>query len=162
MTQNRSVRVISSRLARAAVFVLLLVTMVGCGGTASVSGTVTYKPNGKKLVWGSVVLVGADGLPRQGLISPGGTYNITGVHPGKVKILVTSDNPKPPPDRGRAGREAVGGKKPDGEEVAKGPAVPADIVKAWFPIPGKYSDVAQSLLSTELKKGTNTFDIILD
>jgi hypothetical protein len=162
MTKNHSGRVLSFRLARAALLGLMLVMMVGCGGTASVTGAVTYKPNGKKLAWGSVVMVGSDGLPRQGLISPGGTYSITGLPVGKVKILVTSDNPKPPPDKGRAMRESAGRKKPGSEEGAKEPEVPADIAKAWFPIPGKHSDVAQSLLSTELKQGANNFDINLD
>jgi hypothetical protein len=151
------------RSARFALFVALLTSVVGCGGTASVTGSVTSKSKNKKLVWGSVTMIGQDNIPRGGMITPEGTYTINGISAGPVKILVTSDNPKPSENaaaRGRGGRD--GDKKRGAAPGEAAAAPPEEIIKGWFPISEKYGDASKTTLTTTLNKGSNIYDIILD
>jgi hypothetical protein len=101
------------------------------------------------------------------MISPEGTYTINGLPAGDVKILVNSDNPKPPDTAvaaARGGRGTPGEKKPTAPGGAEESpvVVPDEVVKAWFPIPEKYADIAKSPLKTTVNKGPNIYDIILD
>lgn len=153
---------------------LLSLGVTGCGGVGSVTGTVTYKPNGKKLAWGTVSMIGRDGILRQGVINRDGTYSVNGVPTGEVKVLVSSENPKATPaNSAKAGSGRV---DPDAGKRAPRPGEPGaaddrgmtpspvdeEIVKAWFPIPEKYADMGKSNLTATVKGGPNVHDIILD
>src|SRR5262249_61153005 len=65
----------------------LLAGACGCART-TVQGTVTYR--GRPVTHGSVIFLSADRTVRSGVIGPTGTYTVTGVHPGPVKIGVIS------------------------------------------------------------------------
>jgi hypothetical protein len=73
---------------------------VGCGGTkkVTVTGTVSYK--GQPVTAGMVQFVGAPGTaPAGGLIKNDGTFTVTDVTPGEVKVsfLATPPSSKDPP-----------------------------------------------------------------
>lgn len=133
--------------------------LAGCGsGRVDVAGEVSM--NGKPVVYGSVTLVAADGIGYAGEIQPDGTFQVTGVPAGPVKIGVSSPNP-----RGIA-QAAAGGRKDKTELNFAGnrrretnPTVPAtavlppEIVAKWFQIPERYEDPAKSGAAGQAKRG---------
>lgn len=151
----------------AALFVLCA-GLLGCGGgVGSVEGTVTFKPNSKKLAWGTVIITGRDNLQKVGTINKDGTYVVHGVPAGEAKITVSSDDPKATGDGDRRG----GGRGGEGEVQrppdpnAPDPAttkVDPEIAKAWFPIPKKYANPLESPLTVTVKGGVNKHDIVLE
>jgi hypothetical protein len=149
----------------------MLTCMVGCGSSGSVEGKVSYRPSGKSLVWGTVVITGRDNIARSGMINPDGSYAVNGVPAGEAVIRVSSDNPKalaqPRAAGGRGGR--AGGEEdhrpPDPnlpKDVGGTSAIPEAVLKGWFQIPTKYADPGQSFLKLTVKPGKNQHDIILD
>jgi hypothetical protein len=143
----------------------------GCGrGPADVSGRVTH--NGRPVVCGSVTLVGPDGMTRTGRIGPDGSYTVTGVGSGAVRVAVVSDDPARPldpfkvgRDGGRAGAEPAddSGRNPDAGRAGAAPpgdrsnwAEPGVDRSKWFPLPKKYELVGTSGLTVEVKAGPNT------
>jgi hypothetical protein len=151
--------------ARNAIMVLGAVTIFsGCGGGKStVTGKVTY--NGKPVVWGTVILIDAQGQYHQGAIDLGGNYTTDDAVPeGAVKIGVVS----PKPEGGKVlapkgGAKAGGGsgfedprdkfmkEQGTGQNTAPPRTIPP--TGAWFPIPSKYADPNTSGLSGTVKKG---------
>lgn len=131
---------------------LALLALAGCGGgTASVSGKVTFQ--GKPVVYGTVVLIGADGLPRSGQIQPDGTFTVPGVAVGTAKAAVSSP---PPPGAEPAKKAARGGRDAEDDERAPPPPpAPVDpaVVKGWFPLPEKYGDPDKSGLTVQVGSG---------
>ena len=129
----------------------LAVLISGCGsGSTNVSGKVKYQ--GKPVVFGSVVIVGSDGLPRSGAIQPDGSFRVNGVSPGAAKVAVSS-----PPPPGAATRRTV--KRGRDEEDRGGSAdvdVPAspEVIKGWFPLAEKFGDPTSSMLTAEIKPGS--------
>ena len=105
----------------------------------------TYQ--GKPLRMGSINVVGGDGLIRAGTIQDDGSYTVTGISTGTIKIAVSSPNPK---------KQKVGSKPKSGAV----PEPSADASK-WFAIPEKYGDFEQSGLTFELRRGANRFPIEL-
>src|SRR4051812_35300699 len=84
----------------AAIFGLsaLLTAACGCGGgSGSLTGKVTYK--GKTVASGSVMAIGSDGIARYSKIAPDGTYTITDLPVGDVKLGVHSPDPRPDPEK---------------------------------------------------------------
>src|SRR5262245_45386467 len=70
----------------------LLVAVIGCGpGRGDLGGKVSYQ--GKSLQFGSVTVLGSDGIPRGGLIQNDGSYLVEDIAAGPVKIAVTSPDP---------------------------------------------------------------------
>ena len=123
-----------------------LILASGCGGgTGSLSGTITYQ--GQPLRMGTVSVVGGDGIIRAGTIQDDGTYTVTDVATGSVKIAVTSQDPS---------EQKVAAKGPSGEVANHS----NDGLK-WFAIPDKYGDFEQSGLTFPLQRGTNGFSIEL-
>src|SRR3954469_14066774 len=61
------------------------------GGSATVTGKVTML--GRPVVWGSVVLVGADGHSAAGRIEPDGTFTVANAPTGEVVVSVSSPDP---------------------------------------------------------------------
>ena len=134
---------------------LVMLLAAGCGGGGvDVAGTVTYQ--GKPLSYGTVVLVGSDGLPKSGQVGPGGAFTVQGVPPGTAKVAVSS--PRPPgmpdparPEPGAKGRDAdlLDGKTPRPEP----PPAATAIIAGWTPIPDDYGDPLKSKLTVEIKAG---------
>lgn len=144
----------------------LLAAMVGCGGVASVSGSVTFKPTGKKVTSGNVMVLGSDGSPAYATIQSDGTYRVSGVPSGPVRITVSSPKPlETTPTKGVAPltpKDRPIGKKDVGPTRPTEAPVSSDSAKTWFAIPEKYSDPNGSGLTATLKGGANTVDLLLD
>ncbi len=143
----------------------MLIVCAGCAGPGDVQGTVSYRPNGKKVVTGTVMFMGADGMPHYAMINADGTYLVRGVPPGPAKVTVASPNPVQPPEPKRPGggdREQIGEAKPPVEGGAAGVPVSEEIKKNWFAIPEKYTDLQNSGLRFEVKRGVSIYDIVLD
>ncbi len=148
-----------------AAFALGLVVLAGCGGgTGSVTGTVTYKPKGKALVSGTVMVLAADGKPRYGEIAADGRYTVADVPVGKCKVTVSSPDSSGQVNRGAEGDPAAAGRpKMPGREApgAAAKAVPL-APTGWFAIPDKYGDVNKSELSVDVQRGVTTYNIELN
>src|SRR5439155_8044348 len=111
---------------------LVLTGLSGCGGTADVTGKVSYK--GKLLASGTVSMVGPDGLVRQGIINGDGTYAIAGVAAGKVQLGVSSPRPGGAERGGRRG----------GRGIRRAPDGAAQDASGWFAIPNTYLEPTTS------------------
>ena len=140
----------------------VLALLVGCGGTGTVSGTVSSKAKSKKLVAGTVMVMAKDGTASYGTINADGTYKVENVPTGPARVTVSSPDPKAAGAAvGRGGAGLPGKPTRGGDGCA--PAPPSDdVVKGWFPIADKYGDVNNSGLSLDVKKGDNPLNIDLD
>jgi hypothetical protein len=132
--------------------VLIVGAIAGCDGkVATVTGKVTFQ--GKPIVFGTVSIIGPDGMTQSGPIQPDGSFSVPGVGVGEGKVAVTSLKP---PD-GTDGKAKRGGRDAGGhdDERAMPPeaAAPADVLKNWFPIPPKYGDHKQSGLTIPVGDG---------
>jgi hypothetical protein len=140
---------------------LLAVTGCGSSATGSLSGRVTYQ--GKTVASGSVLAIGADGIPNHGKIALDGSYSITGLPSGPVKLAVNS-----PPPLTDAQKAAVAGGRVDrarragNESAANAPIEQTADPKLWFAIPAKYGDPNTSGKEATLKSGSNTLNIELE
>jgi hypothetical protein len=140
------------------------ISLVGCGAVGTVEGTVRSKANGKKVVWGTVVITGSDKVARPGTIDSEGKYSIPGVPAGPASITVSSPDPSGVSQPKRSGAE---GKAKRGEGGPRAPSavpetVPPDVLKAWFAIPEHYGDPGKSPLKVTVKGGLNPHDIDLE
>lgn len=128
---------------------LAALASAGCGGAATVEGKVTYQ--GKPVVYGTVVVIGPDNLPKSGTIQTDGSYRVSGVKPGAAKLSVSS----PPPPGAQVARKPRGGREADQDEPKADGVTPAspEVIKAWFPLPDKYADPAQSGLTADVRSG---------
>src|SRR5215469_4912553 len=84
--------------------VFLLVTVLTLSSCVSakrgdVHGKVSYQ--GRPVIYGSVVLIGSDDMPVTGRINADGTYVVSAVPSGDVRVAVVSPDPATPrrPDR---------------------------------------------------------------
>lgn len=135
----------------AAVAAVTLALTTGCGGSKSdVSGKVTY--GGKTVTSGTVTLIASDKKPYYGTIGPDGTYTVSGVPTGTVKILVSSPNP----DAANRKNKIKGG---DGDLAAPAPGSAPAAAVGWFPIPDKYGDQAATDLTGEVTGSTTVLNI---
>jgi hypothetical protein len=138
--------------ARMWLVVVLLSAIPGCGSgkaTATVTGTVTYQ--GKPLPAGKVSFFGLDGQVASGLIGEDGSYEITNVPLGLVKVAVSTPLP-PPPEIIKAAKE---GKR----RFGKGNPITVD--SNTVSIPAKYSEPAKSGLSLTVTEGSQPYVIEL-
>jgi hypothetical protein len=122
----------------------ILLGVAGCGsGHGDLAGKITYQ--GKPVRSGSVGVLGQDGITRNSVILPDGSYQVPDIPAGPVKIAVTSPDPatvKPHPRK---------------KDL---PIVKVDRSE-WFPLPDSYGDFQQSGLIYTLMSGENTVDIAL-
>jgi hypothetical protein len=123
---------------------LLAALILGCGGRGDVSGKVFY--HSKPLVFGTVLIQGSDGIPRQGNIEQDGSYYVSAVATGEAGVAVNSPNPK---------SITLTYKNPN-----KKPE-PYPDVKGWFSIPKQYEKPSTSGLIYTIKRGENNIDIEL-
>src|SRR5262245_61811725 len=135
----------------------------GCGGVADVKGTVTYK--GALLKFGSVTAIPPNGMLVQDNIKEDGSFELKGVALGEAKILVYAQDPKfvkvvtdiamkakTFKGEGGGGRAAAGA-------LNTGEAVEA--LKNPNTVPDKYMDEKTSPLKFTVKRGENSFNIVL-
>ena len=80
---KRAVRLLSA---------VLAVALSGCGnGTSTLTGKVSYR--GRPVASGSIIVLQDGGTARSGIIQPDGTYSVSGVERGHVRVGVISPNP---------------------------------------------------------------------
>jgi hypothetical protein len=125
----------------AALAVAVVVNLAGCSSKVNVSGKVTY--NGKAVTSGSVSLIASDHIQYSGQIGTDGSYAISGVPSGTVKILVSSPNPEGA-GRGKGSAPKIG----EGDLAAGGAGGAAT---GWFPLPDKYADLAKTDLTGDVR-----------
>jgi hypothetical protein len=122
--------------------VALLVAASGCGGNKkmTINGTVSYK--GQRLSGGMLQFVGPkEGAPSAASIHKDGTFIMTDVTPGEVKVSI-----QPTP-------QSSG---PSGDKKASGPKITAD------DLPEKYRDPEKSGLRYTITPDTRQLDIKID
>jgi hypothetical protein len=129
----------------------LLTGVCGCGGTATVTGKVSY--HGRPVSSGSVIFLGADQTARSGVIEPDGSFKVEGVPVGEVQIGVISRDPS-------KGRSVLRGGKPKSTDK-KGTTAPREASTGWFPLPRQFEDPANSGLRCTLGWGRDRQDIDL-
>lgn len=127
------------------------VAVAGCGGvkTQTVQGTVSYQ--GKPLPSGVVRIHGPGDRLATAMIQPDGTFSITDVLPGDVRVSVVDD----PSSSSRASMPP-----PPGAPAAKA-AAPAEPVKR-IPIPAKYQDANTSALAYTITRDTKKLEVKLE
>jgi hypothetical protein len=141
----------------ASVLVLLCLIVTGCGpSVGSVEGKVTFA--GKAVVYGTVVIVGADGLPKSGAISSDGTYRVDGVGVGEAKIAVSSP---PPPTSQQKGKGDVGGRDADASEKVPPTQAATTPIQGWVAIPMAFGEPSTSGLKVTVVGATTTHNIEL-
>lgn len=120
---------------------------------ATVTGKVTYQ--GRPVIWGSVVLVGADGRCAAGKIEPDGTFRVENASPGSVNVGVISRDPL-------VQNWATNLKSTRNRPTAKLFSTPPPVDRSrWFPIPPQLEEPANSGVTLTLKSGTNEKNIAL-
>ena len=133
------------RLGIALVSLAALAGVMGCGDRgpklASVRGTVTYK--GKPVPNGTVTFIPASGQHATGEIRPDGSYTLTsfrpgdGAIPGTYKVVVVAI-------------QDMTGRLPEDRTPLPPPIVP-----------NKYTSIATTDISVEVKEGENQIDLPL-
>ena len=121
----------------------------GCGGgKGDLTGKITF--GGKPLPKGQVSLQARDGKMYAADIQPDGSYTITGIPSGSVKIAVTCID-ESVTEYYRALAQAGKGNAP----------APKEPPKPTYAIPDKYNDFNSSGLTAEVKSGSTptTFNI---
>lgn len=151
----------------------LLLLTAGCSSNGSVSGTVTF--DGKPMPGGTVTFVGEGGGGGSAQINAkDGTYEITKLPKGKMKVSVKPY--EPPQMGGRGGPPGMGRGMPPGMRTGEGgapkganlpegvdpsifnPAAKAEGSKA-VRIPDRFLDPEKSGLTTTIAGGKNVYDI---
>lgn len=128
-----------------------LTTVVGCGGGGPIKGKVTYQ--GKPVVWGSITLIGSDGVPYESMLETDGSFTVKGMPPGTAKVGVVSSNPE---NQGRPA--AVKDERPVQQEAA--PDRPKPAKGTWFPLPDKFGDPLTSGVTATVASGQSlTIDL---
>jgi hypothetical protein len=139
---------------------VLVLAGSGCGvPRGDLSGTVKYQ--NKPVIYGGVTVIGKDNVPHAGEIKEDGTYKVTGIPAGPVRIAVSSPNPNPPPPPSGVSGEPRGGKADAGH--GHGIVLPAPTVRTgWRALPPQYADLEKTPIHTEIEaKPDNTFAIDL-
>jgi len=138
--------------------ILCVSGLAGCSfgpKQGTVSGKITYK--GEPLGNGTVVFIGADNNGGSSQIGPDGTYKISNMPVGAMKITVET-KPVGPSTTGIPGiRESDLGKMPNVEPMRPTKNTPNRYVK----IPDRYKLPSESGLTYEVVPGEQTHDIDL-
>jgi hypothetical protein len=119
-------------------FAGVVMAAIGCGGTGTVTGKVTFKD--KPLPGGLVVIYDSGGETHQGQIGTGGAYTVGNIVPGPAKVSV----------RTVKARGSIN--NPEGLKAPYGP---------YVQIPLKYSDPEKSGLKLDVKTGKQEYQIDL-
>jgi hypothetical protein len=135
---------------------MLFLALAGCGEpTGKVSGTVTYRD---KAVPGGTVVFVTDDFKRQERvpIQPDGTYSSSNVPVGMCKVAV-----EPAPKGVKANMPKGAGGPPKDTPEDTGKDVYNQAGKNFVDIPWEFRDPKTSNLTTEVKRGEQTFNIPL-
>jgi hypothetical protein len=138
---------------------LLLLCATGCGKSGGeVTGTVSYRD--KPLSFGSVSVMGEDGIIQVTQIDKDGSYRFDRVAKGPAKFVVVCIDPKEA-ERTRAALGRGGGSSKIRGRLA--PAPPAqDTGESQGPlIPLHYGDFSKTDLKFTVESGTNKVDLNL-
>jgi hypothetical protein len=128
----------------------LLIAVTGCGGTAKMSGKVSYK--GQPVLSGTVTALNEDGTAASGVIQPDGSYTVVGVKRGRVKIGVVS------PDPARARSILKKDENKDAKDKDhRGHTTPG--TGGWFPLPPELGDPDKSGIVVEVTSSRTQYDI---
>jgi hypothetical protein len=130
---------------------VLLLALIGCGRTATVTGKVTYK--GRPVCYGTVVCVSVDKKTRSGVIEPDGTYKVEQVPFGDTKVVVVSRDPS-------KGRSTVRTAKHDPADKPEA-ALPPSVIENWVPLPQQYELPGSSGLGCSVEATVVNYDIDL-
>jgi hypothetical protein len=145
---------------RLAFLLLTVLTLSSCASAkrGDVHGKVSY--GGRPIIYGSVILIGSDDRPVTGNINSDGTYTVSGVPAGAVRVAVVSPDPaRPrPPDKPLLKKEAPKVPLP---LPKRQPVAPEIDRRKWFPLPKQYELADTSGIATTIYSGDNTFDIEL-
>jgi hypothetical protein len=142
---------------RATATVLLMAAacaIAGCNGSRNniLTGKVTFR--GQPVSYGSVIVLCEDGTLHTGNIQPNGTYSVTDLPAGPVKLAVISPEPPDPQDQ-----------RPHPLPPGAPGAPPADLPpidrSRWFPLPEEYSDPRKSGKTATVSSGATVCDIEL-
>jgi hypothetical protein len=140
---------------------LSALALAGCGPrTGIVSGKVTYK--NAPLGSGTITFIGGPKGDKSqwSPISADGSYQVSNVPVGNVKITVETTAPSNLGSVGGMKPPSVPGVAPPPDQSTLGGA---DATKqgTYVPIPGKYKDAEQSGLSMEVKPGKQEHNVDL-
>ena len=128
----------------------LLLLICGCGGNATVRGTIRYQ--GRPVTHGSVTFVDAAGDAHSGAIGTDGSYQVDGVGRGLGKIGVISRDPTKAA-RHQVDQPAAKPKKSSNEKKPRS--------DGWFPLPSKYENARDSGLTCTVGSSRVDHDIDL-
>jgi hypothetical protein len=128
----------------------LLAALTGCGGSAKLTGKVTYK--GQPVLSGTVTVLNEDGTAASGVIQPDGTYAVEGVKRGRVKIGVVS----PDPARARSILKKAENKDAKDKDH-HGHTIPG--TGGWFPLPPELGDPEKSGIELVVSSSRMQYDI---
>lgn len=146
---------LARRLRLLALSILLLLglsALTGCSRKGDIYGKVTCQ--GKPVVYGTVSIVGADGIPRTGNIHPDGYYEVFDVPVGSAKIGVASPDPE-------VQHQSLVAAQRNADAANR--IVPPSVDKAqWFAISPIYIDPEGSGLVHVVQRGNNEHDIVLE
>lgn len=144
------------RIALFAAAVAVAVALPGCGDTprATVRGKVTYQ--GKPLPDMLVVFLAKDNKTHSVPLKPDGTYEVTGVALGPVRVSVQQSGPRPTvkadPDLTRPAAKAAKASVADEKASFRPPdPEPGTGKAAGVRLPYRYADPESSGLSFDLK-----------
>jgi hypothetical protein len=128
------------------VVVIIGLSAFAAGGSATVNGRVTFQ--GRPVIWGSVMLIGADGRTVVGRIQPDGSFTVADAPTGEVAVSVISPDPL-------AQHYATQLKTSrDRTSVNQWAAPPVDR-QQWFVLPKRYESAKTSELTLSVKRGNN-------
>jgi hypothetical protein len=155
------------RLTLFAATVLAAVALTGCGDVprGRLHGTVKYQ--GKPLTGATVIFLAGDNKTHLAKLKPDGTYDVSGVALGTIKVSIQQDLPevasKADP-RSAASRSQSKSDVTD-EKAAKAPAAPpppAPEKTDWkHRLPVQYADAEKSGLTFELKESDQDWSVDL-
>ena len=132
--------------------VVIGIAAFASGGRATVTGRVMMQ--GRPVIWGSVMLIGSNGVAAAGRIEPDGSFTVPNAPTGDVTITVSS--PDPMVDYYKTQIKSMRVAVP----VSQWPAPPVDR-NQWFLIPKRYENPATSDLKLTVKRGTPACEIDL-
>ena len=137
---------------------ILIICVMGCGqrayeipdSGATLEGSVTY--DGKPVPMALIVVRSETATADARIVEPG-KYKVPSVPIGKVKIAVDTDAM-----RGELMSRSMAQayKGPGGQSSAE-----AGKKLSFIAVPGKFADPDSSGITFEIKKGANTFDIVI-
>lgn len=137
----------------AATLVFSLIFVCGCGSKASkttaLSGKVIYKD--QPLTGGTITVISPDSKEKiNAMISPEGTYSVSGVSPGEVIVTIETESIR--------GQTGVSYQAPPGHTA---PDMGVKLAK-YVPIPRSYGNPQATPLRVTLKNGSNKKDFSLN